>query len=159
MALLKVSLPKALRGNRSLEAIFYHKFKKLNLIPYGKFYPLEVVASSLDLSLFATKNYLIRSKKMHGIELNGNISVHPIEVMRTIKAKARRIVLKNLIELKDFPIFSDQKIESPQPAFLGQDSYGALAPSGLHSSKPQSLPSAPELLEESLVSVQDGNQK
>lgn len=97
MALLKIQVPRGLRGNRSLEAFFYSRFANLRRVSLSRFTHIDILAHVLNTNSHNAKNYLIFSKSVHGFEHQGTIFIHPDGVVRRIKFHAKRQIRKLLI--------------------------------------------------------------
>lgn len=98
MALLKITLPRSLRGNRSLESIFYHRYPKLKRRPITRLVSLNILAVALNLNSFSAKNYLIFSKSIHGFESQNKIYIHPDGVLKLMRRHAKRQIRNILTE-------------------------------------------------------------
>lgn|SRR6185369_140510 len=96
MALTKIQLPKTLRGNRSLESIFYNRHPSLRRISLNRFVSLRILATVLNLSEHSAKNYLIFSQSIHGFEHLNQIFIHPVGVLNRMRRQAKRQIINLL---------------------------------------------------------------
>jgi len=96
MALTKVQLPRTLRGIRFLEHIFYNRHPSLRRVAINHFVSLSVFANLVSLTPFKAKNFLILSPTIHGFEHLNQIFIHPDNVLKQVRRRAKREIINIL---------------------------------------------------------------
>ena len=96
MALLKIQLPRTLRGNHSLECVFYHRYPNLRRVRVTRFSSINTLSTVLESSLFAAKNKLILSPSLFGFEHLNKIYIHPDGLLKLIRRRAKREAIQDL---------------------------------------------------------------